>query len=123
MDDGAEVELFGCETWEALSQVLAGLPSKNAERSGSGSVSPFFAVFENVGEKIEVGLHREKMGYPSQVANEENRNFNRGTMASVDPLFFDRAGASARRSGPGPGSRDGAFGGEPFRELVCGLFS
>lgn len=57
VNDGAQVELFGGEAGEAFPEIVTGLPTKDAQRPGAGAVTSFLAVFENVGEEIEVSLH------------------------------------------------------------------
>ncbi len=57
VNDGAEVEFFGGEAGKSLGEVVAGLAAKDAESSSASAVSSFFAVFEDIGEEVEVLLH------------------------------------------------------------------
>ena len=57
VDDGAEVELLGGEAGKSLTEVVAGLPSEDGERTSTGTVGALFAVFEHIAEQVQVLPH------------------------------------------------------------------
>ncbi len=57
VDDAAQMQLLGCEDWEALLQIEPHLVAKHAARAGTGTVGFVDAVVQHMLEQIEVLTH------------------------------------------------------------------
>lgn len=88
------------EAGEAVAEVVADLSSENAQGSGTGAVASFLAMFQNVGEEIEVGLHGESLRKGERVFKRKGLILCPGTtpvlfFLPVAAFFFDIAGPGA----------------------------
>ena len=67
VDDRAQVELFGGQAWEALTEIVANLTAEDGVRAGAGTIQAFLAVLEDIAKEIEVGFHADTLSaiFPS----------------------------------------------------------
>lgn len=99
VNDGAEMELLRRDTGESLAEIVAGLTPEDAESAGAGAITPFLAVLQNVGQKVEVGLHGEYLVEEREESSFESvicaRAFAILFLLAVAALFLDVAGAGS----------------------------